>query len=47
MIEATFRRIDTHVPEVSLARAAEPFPTARGAQRPLGSQRFSIRQTIV
>ncbi len=33
--------------EVTLARFLEPFPAEWGAQLPLRSQRFSIRQTIV
>ena len=34
-------------PEVTLARALEPFPAEWGAQLTLVSHRFSIRQTIV
>jgi hypothetical protein len=34
-------------PEVTLARVLEPFPDEWGAQLPLVSHRFSIRQTIV
>jgi hypothetical protein len=34
-------------PETTLAGLLEPFPAEWGAQFSLGSQRFSIRQTIV
>ena len=37
----------TQGPEVTLARVLEPFPADWGAQLPLRSQCFSIRQTIV